>query len=338
MSDNPLKVLRYPKYIFVNVLCFFDRKELQYASLGCRWMKQIVESNFHPRPAVNLDAMLRIRQDADGNNRLILRLDRMRNLDHGARWEYFNAKINEWTLTSPLGSIHNYEHFSIEEMIPRFPSWLRIKRVRIEADCFKHYNITQEDVAALESISHVWIAQEMTIWSRCDLPSDNQKTMQNSLNVILSSPNLLRCSEMISNIAQNNNCANTYSLDVLWLCISNTLHVSQWTTENLVQLIEMKSLYPRSKTILVIQCQYFGRDMINELTHQIRTNFMTSCEPYSLRVVFIGQTQSEEFRIVNERTGEVLEFYRGLKEEHMHLIKLDDTFHNMGLVLERYRQ
>ncbi|KAI1707126.1 hypothetical protein Ddc_14960 [Ditylenchus destructor] len=338
MSDNPVRMRRYPKYIFVDVLRFFDRKELQYASLGCRWMKQIVEPNFYSRPAVNLDAMLRIRQDADGSDRLLLRLDRMRSFNHKAKWEYFNAKINKWTLTSPLGNIHNYEHFSIEEMRPLLPTWLRIKRVRIEADCFKHYTLTQDDVAELESISHVWIAEEMTIWSRYDLSSDDHKTMQNSLSVILSSPNLLRCSEMISNTAQINNCAYVFSLDVFWLCISNTLHVSQWTSENLVQLIEMKSLYPKSKTILVLQCQYFDRDVIYELTHHIRTNFMSSCEPYSLRVVFIGLTQSNEFRIVNERTSEVLEFYRGLKEEYLHLIKLHDMFHNLCLVLERYRQ
>ncbi|KAI1706759.1 hypothetical protein Ddc_15132 [Ditylenchus destructor] len=219
--------------------------------------------------------------------------------------------------------------YSIDVMRPFLGYFIRYMEVTIEIDNVDNGlpPYTSEQISFLESISHIWADQTLSIEDYVE------KHVDYNLKGILGSSAILPCHSLkhfkcpdedeikTSIVMAFQQCSNLYSLP--------TVYFSCPILKNdILRLIHYKAAYPQSDTTLVLYDGY----MSGAYNDWLYLKFLTSSVPCRLRVIieilllcsaskvqynYLASLQPESFqyRLENNRTKEVLQLNQITKQE-----------------------
>ncbi|KAI1703277.1 hypothetical protein DdX_15012 [Ditylenchus destructor] len=288
------------KILLIDVVANFTRDELErYIQLTCRLLNQIVIRHFPYKPFRVLDYLLYIRP-----NRYLETVG----LKEGSQWLHdgapaLNAVTGKWVTTK--GCSFN----SLENMRPFLVKSVRVSRMNVFLPA--NYEFTQDYVAALKSIAHVWEGAKMEF-------SIVQHVESNlgSYTRLIENQDFLRCSHLkccdeILKISLQIY-PSIYKLDVLEVsCFSPEAHKNM---EHMIEVVEGQVHYPNSKTIFVLTETKLNDELLvtKVFEQHMRKKFSTSVAPQKFQIVFKISAPSlivtfNEYHIENHHTKEILE-------------------------------
>ncbi|KAI1695832.1 hypothetical protein DdX_19368 [Ditylenchus destructor] len=307
----------------VEILSFHNRHKLALFSRMSRFLNQVIQQNFRPKPY-----MIWQKPGLELCVKLCARKKLRVQLIHKKRRLSYVYDTRTWRNVNDFPSGQDI-FYSLDAMRFYLPLFLRIALVRIyiSNDMFSTKNI--ED---LTSLAHVWDGQVMNIeplYFDKDDPDKNQEARCLILDRILSSPNLIRCRRLIITnpsgiLLHSQNHSTLYNLLILQL---NAFVYTKNAAEFLLNFILNKVSYPESETLLIVNFDSdvcLGRmppiqDSDFDLVDQIRKDFTTSVTLNRFCLILNYRYRSYddfhkislplcEFRMENSATNEVLQF------------------------------
>ncbi|KAI1714055.1 hypothetical protein Ddc_11618 [Ditylenchus destructor] len=239
---------------------------------------------------------------------------------------FFNPTLSEWQYCD---HDEECEHsYPLDEMRPFLANYIRFRKVRIHIDDLDLPFYTPEQVTLLESISHIWSGQVLTIMDHWDYNNE-------SIKRIFENSNIVQCRSLMywknSGVLSRNaplmdihRCSHLYTLHAIYIT---------WIRmeSNILNLTHFKTAYPQSDTIFVISKGHsrfhsFESDdfiSMHDAFETIKKEFATSSTSCRLRVIIeimfsssiFSLPENFEFRLENNRTKEVLQLKRITKQE-----------------------
>ncbi|KAI1700067.1 hypothetical protein DdX_16932 [Ditylenchus destructor] len=268
--------------------------------------------------------------DPDAHARLVVRVLNgellLQILQNGAS---FVPQTREWQNHSKISECVNCYPTNI--MMPFLRPSVRLNSVIFSIDDRHPFTpYTLDHITTLESISHVWSGQTMTVndWSAND---------QTSLSLILNSSAILKCRTLKvfdvnvrMDLLNNSSVYRLNEIDYQYL----------QTREQIVQIIKQKATNPKSDTIVVLYPDPDEPEEIVAALEIIRKHFLESSDLCRLRVIVAIRSDSKppenlEFRIENIQTNEVLQATYSAKDDIK--INFEVTIsRDQALILERF--
>ncbi|KAI1717597.1 hypothetical protein Ddc_09754 [Ditylenchus destructor] len=321
-----------PLTFIVNVFKFFDRNDLEIVSTSGEYVNRIVRKHFASKPYRFLnDVTLTILRDKDGLG-LVLGKD-AENQSSGNQNQlpgdlFFDPNKNEWA--------DGWKYFGLDIMRPYLTNFVRFGTT--ELLCREH-SYTPDDVTILASLSHLWSGRSLSLSIRWDAEVNFRNNASNSIRNILTDDAIFscRCLEFhdIAQFVSLHDYYRVYTTDVLLLKSYNDEHLN---IKALLALIKHKPQFPESKTVFVVDLSTFETEKY-EVTDAICEGFSTASTPSPFQLMIIAYSESEEFRLENRTTREVLQL-TNIKKDSLIVTKFfeicnDEEFPDRFTLIER---
>ncbi|KAI1715834.1 major facilitator superfamily domain-containing protein 8 [Ditylenchus destructor] len=324
-----------PLTFIVNVFKFFDRNDLEIVSTSGEYVNRIVRKHFASKPYRFLnDVTLTILRDEDGLV-LLLGKDAVNQSSGIQNAEnqypavlYFDPNKNEWA--------DGRVYFDLDIMRPYLTNFVRFGETNLL--CHKR-SFTPDDVTILASLSHLWSGRSLSLSIHLDAQVNFRKNATNSIRNVLTDDAIFscRCFELhdIAQFVSLHNYYRIYTIDVLLLKSYNDEHLN---IKALLALIKHKPQFPESKTVFVVDLSTFETED-DEVTDAIRESFSTASTPSPFQLMIIDYSESEEFRLENGTTREVLQL-TNIKKDSLFVTKFfeicnDEEFPDRFTLIER---
>ncbi|KAI1711277.1 hypothetical protein Ddc_12974 [Ditylenchus destructor] len=347
------KPLNLPAHILLDILKCMNRDALDKIHETTRLINDIIKRDFASKPLRIIDENTELIIRRDENNVLLLKLTRP-----------FQSRKCLVPIIPGWQSCDQYreecEHsYPIDEMRPFLGTYMRFRKAIIEIDegDVGLPSYSPEQVTLLESMSHIWSGQVLTI-RECSANSiESLKRMFGSCVILQCRSLMYKKSfhvhsndpdeDMTSSLMETHTCSKL-----------NTLHTIYYSwpmkAKDLVSLTRYKAAHPQSDTVLVI----LGRYRLNshstlDALETIKKEFSSSSVPCMLRTiiefVYRGGTnilpENLDFHLENSQTKEVLQLRDITKQEAKEkfdvvLFKYASNFESCvagrALILERF--
>ncbi|KAI1714053.1 hypothetical protein Ddc_11616 [Ditylenchus destructor] len=302
-----------PADVLLDILKCMNRDGLEKIHETTRVINDIIKRDFSSKPFRLLDDKTwpRIRRDRNKNNVLLLGIHRSN--------ECFVPTIPGWQ--------HCHRHcvqecsrhsYPIDEMRPFLSRYMRFSDVTIHIDEENDSALppyTPKQIALLESISHIWSGQMLSIVDLSVKTTESLKRMFGSLAILQCRAlfhSKIRYVNIGSNLMDIYQSPNLYTLQAIYFS-------SALTKDGILSLTHYKAEHPQSSTIFVFHpCPLH----FDEALEAIKKEFSASSTRCRLRMVIetvvLAQAplpENLEFRLENSRTKEVLHLKRITKQE-----------------------
>ncbi|KAI1733227.1 hypothetical protein Ddc_02143 [Ditylenchus destructor] len=287
-----------PVYVLLDILRCMNRHELHKIQETSRAINSIVKSEFASKPLRLLGkGYWMIFHIENGTLLLSLR----------GPGQWFDVSSKGWQKYRE----NIQPKYPLDEIRPFLPNWLRFKYTQIKPDLWYTNSgpYSLDHILAMESIAHIWRGQMLAIYL-----SDSDA---NSLSLMLSSSNLLQCSNLIMCESEY---GRNYGLKALeHSAIYNLRAVllrRSMIADDIMCVTQRKSAYPQSDTVFVF---YQERHELINAVDKICKEFLKSPNPCRLKMIICTETEFGDWlytpgnvvlRTKNRRTAEVLELKR----------------------------
>ncbi|KAI1705621.1 hypothetical protein Ddc_15647 [Ditylenchus destructor] len=283
-----------PPFTF-DVLCYFNRDQLERFSIVCRPLKNFIDRYFHSKPWRVFD-------------QLVIRSGLYLLRHNGVQWHpnRDDYSVQQFLAGQPCKNGH-YVCYSYAAMCPYLGPSVRIKKVRIEVAGRSFYKT--EHITEMESIARIW--QDGDIFIR---HTDDVETLivAKNFQLILNSPTILQCREleMYNAHFQFREYKVLYTLKVIEIRHNNVEDIDLWL-QYWHQFLEQ----PGPKPGVVFS--FLRREYINNLFDRISKAFSSAVSPNAFKVAFVLRYKSlAEFREMNNTSREILELKKGFPSEY----------------------
>ncbi|KAI1717798.1 hypothetical protein Ddc_09648 [Ditylenchus destructor] len=296
----------------IDVLGFFDRRDLETVSLSSRFVRQIVLRHFTAKPYFVFSGNLYIARQW-----MII-------IKYSGGIQYFSLHAAKWIDHNLQNIIPNNELLDLSQMRPYLHSWLRFKKVSIKFPDWRGYLlyilewICNDYLTYYKSLCPLWTGQQLLLdIYENTAPSKSTVCIMDSF---LKDLDFLRCDELQYNAWQYvpdlHSFPLIYKIGVIRFNVSDELNV-----ENVVDLIEGKAHYSDSNTTFVVEWED-GENVVSKLTDlivKLCLKFISSSTPCQYLVVFLSCVIDYEFSLENQKTQEKLISRDGGGEDYFHI-------------------
>ncbi|KAI1731290.1 hypothetical protein Ddc_00096 [Ditylenchus destructor] len=279
--------------LMMNILRNFSRDDLEIVSISTRLASKIVEKEFTAYPCRSFDELCIRATYPISDLELCLSNSHVQLLPDRSNIAEFKSRNG--------GNMHDIDYFGFDEMLPFVGKSIRFKKTTIYL--MSDARITPQHIAQIESISHLWADQSLTIER---FPFHTTPGIMQDCSLILNSLaaiqpcRRLRLRDLALPFSEYH---NLYSLKIVEFCPMGTAIPDN----HVLSFIEGIGKC-RSKTLTV---WFLYPTYLRTHITKIREAFMAAREPISFEVFFvqksIDDTSIAGFRDENLSTKEVLE-------------------------------
>ncbi|KAI1723099.1 hypothetical protein Ddc_07294 [Ditylenchus destructor] len=314
--------------LIYEVFCFFNRNELDYLTLSCRFIHAIISRHFSAKPYRYLrHAMLVAHRDSSG---LTLHLEKWLEDDSSVSgYIYFNYAFlqREWL---PF----DLQRYQLEILRPFFGEHLRIEFVKISIE---GHPFAPEEVSTLASISHIWDGQILKISGYSDIDEDGQNFMFNPVDLFFTTPNFLGCRQVtltdVAFFTPLKNYPIVFTLNVV--VVEMFEHVV--SHQMIMDFIECKKSHPQSDTTLVLDI--YRLTDVSILVNEFKKKFLSDSSTGAFRILFANNSKydiyDDEFSLKNTNTDEVLQLRKISRNEASHYCYIDVMEYQSFSIMDR---